>query len=83
MTNIIRDKDIIDLAITTLAFSVKGLCGFGDGLIFSTFMSFVSQYTAITPVATIMSFPSNAIITWKERNMGFLCIKKVHFLPCH
>lgn len=50
-----------------LAFFVKGLCSFGDGLIFSTYLSFFSGYAAITPTATVLSLPSNMILTWKNR----------------
>lgn len=60
-----------------LAFFVKGMCGFGDGLVFGTFMGFFSGYADITPVQTLLSFPSNAILTWRNRRQ----LQSKMFLP--
>lgn len=59
---------IVPAAIAVLlAYMVKGMCGFGNTLVFSTFMSFFSNTVQITPVEVVMGLPSNAYMCWKER----------------
>ena len=58
---------ILWIAATLIAFFVKGLCGFADGLLFGTMMSFANNNVIITPVQTLMSLPSNVILAWKNR----------------
>ena len=50
-----------------LAYLVKGICGFADTLIFSSVLSFSSNHTAISPVALLISLPSNLIMATKHR----------------
>lgn len=50
-----------------IAYTVKGMCGFANTLIFMTAMSFFSDTAAITPVESVLSLPSSAYITWKNR----------------
>lgn len=56
---------MIIAAIT--AFFIKGLCGFANTLVFSTFLSFGMNHIYITPVELILGYPSNVLIAWKER----------------
>ena len=49
------------------AFFVKGLCGFANTLVFTTILSFGNNNVNISPVELILGYPSNAILTWKER----------------
>lgn len=49
------------------AFIVKGMCGFANTLIFSTILSFQTNNINITPVELLVGYPSNVIITWRER----------------
>lgn len=53
------------------AFFVKGLCGFANTLIFTTMLSFGSSNANISPAELILSYPTNAILAWKERK--FIC----------
>ncbi len=53
---------------TILAFFVKGLCGFANTLVFTTMLSFGQNNLAISPVELLLGYPSNAILTWKERH---------------
>lgn len=55
------------ITATVAAFFIKGLCGFANTLVFSTILSFVTDNINITPVELILGYPSNVIITWKER----------------
>jgi hypothetical protein len=56
------------MIIATLCSSfVKGLCGFADTLIFSTILSFHTDNIHITPLELIVAYPSNLIISFKER----------------
>ena len=50
-----------------LAYFVKGLCGFGNTLIFSSLMSFFSNTISITPIESVLCLPSSMIIAWKNR----------------
>ena len=53
---------------TILAFFVKGLTGFANTLVFTTMLSFGQNNLAISPVELLLGYPSNAILTWKERH---------------
>lgn len=52
---------------TICAFFVKGLCGFANTLVFSTILSFGNSNINISPVELILGYPTNIIVTWKER----------------
>lgn len=52
---------------TTLAFFVKGLCGFGNTLVFGSTLSFGVDNINITPVDLLMGIPSNIILAWRDR----------------
>ncbi len=50
-----------------LAYFIKGLCGFANTLVFSTVLSFGMNNVNISPMELLLGYPSNLIITWKER----------------
>lgn len=50
-----------------LAYTIKGLTGFANTLVFSTIMSFFSNNIAITPIEIILGTPSNIFIALRER----------------
>lgn len=52
---------------TVCAFFIKGLCGFANTLVFSTILSFGNNNINISPVELILGYPTNIIVTWKER----------------
>lgn len=52
---------------TFAAFFVKGLCGFTNGLVFTTILSFTTDNVNISPVSLLISHPSNLIMAWKNR----------------
>ena len=47
------------------AYFVKGLCGFANGLIFTTILGFGAPNASISPVNTLLGYPANLILTWK------------------
>ena len=49
------------------AYFVKGLCGFANTLVFTTILSFGSANASISPVDLLLGYPSNLILTWKNR----------------
>ena len=49
------------------AYFVKGLCGFANGLIFTTILGFGAPNASISPVNTLLGYPANLILTWKDR----------------
>lgn len=49
------------------AYFVKGLCGFGSTLVFTSMLSFSNNNINISPVELILGYPTNIILTWKER----------------
>lgn len=59
--------DIVAMIAVICAYTIKGMCGFANTLIFGTIMSFTSNNITITPVELLLSFPSNIYIAWKER----------------
>lgn len=52
---------------TLLAFYVKGLCGFANTLVFTSILSFGTANINISPVELILGYPTNLIISIKER----------------
>ncbi len=52
---------------TICAYFVKGLCGFANTLVFSTILSFGVDNINISPIELLLGYPSNVIISWKER----------------
>ncbi len=52
---------------TLLAFFVKGLCGFANTLVFTSILTFGTANINISPVELILGYPTNLIISIKER----------------
>ncbi len=52
---------------TLVAFYVKGVCGFANTLVFNSIIGFAANNIDITPVELVLGFPSNIILTWKNR----------------
>ena len=52
---------------TLLAFYVKGLCGFANTLAFTSILTFGTANINISPVELILGYPTNLIISIKER----------------
>ena len=50
-----------------LAYTVKGLTGFANTLVFSTIMSFFTDIKLITPIEIVLGTPSNFFIAIRER----------------
>ena len=61
---------LIYAAAVVLAYTVKGLTGFANTLVFSTVMSFFTDIKLITPIEIILGTPSNIFIAVRERR-GF------------
>ena len=52
---------------TLCAFFVKGLCGFANSLVFTTLLSFGNNNVSISPIELLLGYPSNLIISLRER----------------
>lgn len=52
---------------TLAAFFIKGLCGFANTLVFTSILSFGSANINISPVELVLGYPTNLIISFKER----------------
>ena len=52
---------------TFCAFYVKGLCGFANTLVFTSILSFGAANINISPVELVLGYPTNLIISFKER----------------
>jgi uncharacterized membrane protein YfcA len=52
---------------TLAAFYIKGLCGFANTLVFTSILSFTTANINISPLELILGYPTNLIISWKER----------------
>lgn len=52
---------------TLAAFYIKGLCGFANTLVFTSILSFGVANVNISPVELMLGYPTNLIISWKER----------------
>ena len=51
----------------TLAYIVKGMCGFANTLVFGTLAGFFTDNVNISPVDLLLGYPSNLLIAWTER----------------
>lgn len=49
------------------AYFIKGLCGFANTLVFTSILSFGTVNSNISPVDLVMGYPTNLILTWKNR----------------
>ena len=52
---------------TILAYFVKGLCGFGNTLVFSSILGFGTNNIDITPIDLMLTYPPNIILTVRNR----------------
>ena len=52
---------------TLCAFYIKGLCGFANTLVFTSILSFGTANINISPVELVLGYPTNLIISWRER----------------
>ena len=50
-----------------VAFFVKGLCGFANTLVFTSILGFGVANVNISPVELLLGYPTNLILTWKNR----------------
>jgi uncharacterized membrane protein YfcA len=55
------------LLATTVAFFIKGLCGFANTLIFTSILGFGTNNVNISPVEIVLGYPTNIIMIWKNR----------------
>lgn len=62
---------------TLVAFYIKGLCGFANTLIFDSILGFSVNNVNISPVELLLSYPSNMIMTWKNRQ----ALKRSVYIP--
>lgn len=49
------------------AYFIKGLCGFANTLIFTSILSFGTANANISPIDLLLGYPTNLILTWKNR----------------
>ena len=52
---------------TLLAYTVKGVTGFGNTLVIDSLFSFTESNKLITPIDLLFSLPTNTFITLRER----------------
>lgn len=60
-----------------VSYFIKGLCGFANTLIFTSIMGFVVNNVNISPVELVLGYPTNIILTWKNRKD----LKKNIYIP--
>ena len=56
------------IAATALAFFVKGVCGFANTLVFTSILAFGTTNIQISPVELLLGYPTNIVLTWKNRS---------------
>lgn len=55
------------VAVTIVAYFIKGITGFGNTLVMSPLFSFTLSNKLITPVDLLLGLPANAWMAWRER----------------
>lgn len=63
--------------VTFLVFIIKGMAGFANSLFFGAVLAQRIDNIMISPMDLLLSLPSNAIFTWKERKL----LKRNVWLP--
>ncbi|SFG70817.1 sulfite exporter TauE/SafE family protein [Oribacterium sp. WCC10] len=58
---------ILWILATVLAFYIKGLCGFANTLVFTAVLGFGEANVNISPVELLLGYPTNLILTWRNR----------------
>lgn len=58
---------ILWVIATLLSFFIKGLCGFANTLVFTSVLGFGVANISISPVELLLGYPSNLILTWRNR----------------
>lgn len=53
---------------TFSAFFIKGLCGFANTLVFDSILTFGNNNINVSPVEVLLGYPTNIIMTIRERN---------------
>ena len=56
------------IVATALAFFIKGVCGFANTLVFTSILAFGTTNINISPVELLLGYPTNIILTWKNRS---------------
>ncbi len=69
--------DYLAIFAVMAAYMIKGLSGFANALVFGSIMSFSKDNIYITPIDVLLAFPSNLIMTIRERKS----LSKKIFLP--
>lgn len=60
-------KELIWIIAAFCAFFIKGLCGFANTLVFDTILGFGVNNVNISPVELVLGYPTNVILTYKNR----------------
>jgi len=68
---------VLWIIATIVAFFVKGLCGFANTLVFTSILGFGVTNVNISPVELMLGYPTNLIMTWKNRKQ----LKTMVILP--
>ncbi len=55
------------IAAAVVAYFIKGLCAFANTLVFTSILSFSTANAGISPIDLLLGYPSNLILTWKNR----------------
>ena len=55
------------IVATLVAFFIKGLCGFANTLVFTSVLGFTEANVNISPIELVLGYPTNLILTWKNR----------------
>lgn len=58
---------LVYILASLCAFFVKGLCGFANTLVFTAMLSFTSSNVSISPIDLLLGYPTNLILTFRER----------------
>ncbi|MCR4796833.1 MAG: sulfite exporter TauE/SafE family protein [Lachnospiraceae bacterium] len=56
------------IVATLVAFYIKGLCGFANTLVFTSILSFGADNVNISPIELVLGYPTNLILTWKNKS---------------
>lgn len=55
------------IVAASVAYFVKGLCGFANTLVFTSILSFGASNASISPVDLLLGYPANLVLAWKNR----------------
>ena len=58
---------VLWILAASVAYFIKGVCGFANTLVFTSILAFGTPNISISPVDLLLGYPTNVVLAWKNR----------------